>query len=63
MKKVGFIGLGRMGKSMAINMARKGFELAVYDINGRAHAGPSLSLIHVAKRQPPMTRQKKLTSP
>ena len=33
MKKVGFIGLGRMGKSMAINMARKGFELAVYDIN------------------------------
>ena len=33
MKKVGFIGLGRMGKSMALNMARKGFELAVYDIN------------------------------
>ena len=33
MTKVGFIGLGRMGKSMALNMARKGFELAVYDIN------------------------------
>lgn len=33
MKKVGFIGLGRMGKAMALNMARKGFKLAVYDIN------------------------------
>jgi len=33
MTKVGFIGLGRMGKSMALNMARKGFELAVFDIN------------------------------
>ena len=33
MTKVGFIGLGRMGKSMALNMARKGFELAIYDIN------------------------------
>jgi len=33
MMKVGFIGLGRMGKSMALNLARKGFELAVYDIN------------------------------
>lgn len=31
--KVGFIGLGRMGKSMALNMARAGFELAVYDID------------------------------
>ena len=33
MAKIGFIGLGRMGKSMALNLARKGFELAVYDIN------------------------------
>lgn len=33
MQNVGFIGLGRMGKSMALNMARKGFSLAVYDIN------------------------------
>ena len=33
MTKIGFIGLGRMGKSMALNLARKGFELAVYDIN------------------------------
>ena len=31
--KIGFIGLGRMGKSMALNLARKGFELAVFDIN------------------------------
>ena len=33
MTKIGFIGLGRMGKSMALNIARKGFQLAVYDIN------------------------------
>ena len=33
MMKIGFIGLGRMGKSMALNLARKGFELAVFDIN------------------------------
>ena len=33
MTKIGFIGLGRMGKSMALNLARKGFQLAVYDIN------------------------------
>jgi 4-hydroxybutyrate dehydrogenase/sulfolactaldehyde 3-reductase len=36
MTEVGFVGLGRMGKSMALNMARKGFNLAVYDINADA---------------------------
>jgi len=33
MTKIGFIGLGRMGKPMAINLQRKGFELVVYDVN------------------------------
>lgn len=33
---VGFIGLGRMGKSMAINMTRKGFRLVVHDVNRAA---------------------------
>ena len=32
MESVGFIGLGRMGKSMAANLARKGFSLVVHDI-------------------------------
>jgi 4-hydroxybutyrate dehydrogenase / sulfolactaldehyde 3-reductase len=32
METVGFVGLGRMGKSMAMNLRRKGFELVVYDI-------------------------------
>jgi 4-hydroxybutyrate dehydrogenase / sulfolactaldehyde 3-reductase len=32
METVGFIGLGRMGKSMASNLARKGFSLVVHDI-------------------------------
>ena len=32
MENVGFIGLGRMGKSMASNLAKKGFSLVVHDI-------------------------------
>ena len=36
MSKVGFIGLGRMGKPMAANLCKKGFELVVLDINDRA---------------------------
>jgi 4-hydroxybutyrate dehydrogenase/sulfolactaldehyde 3-reductase len=31
--KVGFIGLGRMGRPMASNLCRKGFQLIVHDIN------------------------------
>lgn len=31
MTRVGFIGLGRMGKPMAINILRAGFDLIVYD--------------------------------
>lgn len=38
MAKVGFIGLGRMGKSMSINLQKKGFELIVHDINPKAVA-------------------------
>lgn len=34
--KAGFVGLGRMGKSMALNMARKDFALGVYDIRKEA---------------------------
>jgi 2-hydroxy-3-oxopropionate reductase len=33
MKKVGFIGLGIMGKPMAKNLLKAGYELVVYDIN------------------------------
>lgn len=33
MSKIGFIGLGRMGKGMASNLQRKGFGLMVLDIN------------------------------
>lgn len=33
MAKIGFIGLGRMGLSMASNMQRKGFSLVVHDLN------------------------------
>ena len=31
--KIGFIGLGRMGKPMAINILRAGFRLTVYDLH------------------------------
>lgn len=33
MEKIGFIGLGRMGKPMASNMLNKGFKLMVLDVN------------------------------
>jgi 4-hydroxybutyrate dehydrogenase/sulfolactaldehyde 3-reductase len=33
MTTIGFIGLGRMGRPMAANLARKGFSLVVHDIN------------------------------
>lgn len=36
MERIGFVGLGRMGRPMAANVAGKGFPLAVYDINQAA---------------------------
>ena len=33
---VGFVGLGQMGKWMALNVLKKGFSLWVYDINTKA---------------------------
>jgi 4-hydroxybutyrate dehydrogenase/sulfolactaldehyde 3-reductase len=33
MDRVGFIGLGRMGRPMASNLRKKGFELVVHDVN------------------------------
>src|SRR3978361_1916173 len=38
MDTVGFIGLGRMGRPMAINLCRKGFRLVVNDVNQEAVA-------------------------
>ncbi len=35
-KKVGFIGLGTMGKGMATNLLNAGFEMCVYDVNPEA---------------------------
>lgn len=34
--KVGFVGLGQMGKWMALNLVKAGFDLTVYDIDARA---------------------------
>lgn len=36
MQKIGFIGLGRMGKPMAKNLCKKGFSLIVADLNQAA---------------------------
>lgn len=36
MDRIGFIGLGRMGRPMASNLRRKGFELVVHDVNESA---------------------------
>ncbi len=32
-RRIGFIGLGRMGRGMALNLCRKGFELVVHDVD------------------------------
>ena len=32
MSTVGFIGLGNMGRPMAINLSRKGFHVAAFDV-------------------------------
>ncbi|MBJ7363270.1 MAG: NAD(P)-binding domain-containing protein, partial [Ilumatobacteraceae bacterium] len=34
--KIGFIGLGRMGKPMASHLQKKGFDLIVLDLNQQA---------------------------
>ncbi|MEA5003287.1 MAG: 2-hydroxy-3-oxopropionate reductase [Christensenella sp.] len=38
MEKIGFIGLGIMGKPMAKNLIKAGYELAVYDVVGESVA-------------------------
>ena len=37
MKKIGFIGLGNMGKGMSINLAKKNHQIIGYDINNSAY--------------------------
>lgn len=56
MKKVGFVGLGQMGKWMAGNIARQGFGITVFDIDPSAMeipvgqgAIPATSLSDVAR--------------
>lgn len=31
-KKIGFVGLGRMGRLMSMNLLKAGFKLTVYDL-------------------------------
>jgi 4-hydroxybutyrate dehydrogenase/sulfolactaldehyde 3-reductase len=57
MERIGFIGLGRMGRPMASNLCCKGFLLSVYDINPAAvkdlailQAHPAASVAEVAER-------------
>jgi 2-hydroxy-3-oxopropionate reductase len=38
MKNIGFIGLGIMGRPMALNLLKAGFQVSVYDINQQAVA-------------------------
>jgi 3-hydroxyisobutyrate dehydrogenase-like beta-hydroxyacid dehydrogenase len=47
-RRIGFIGLGNMGKPMAINLARAGFELTVYDVRAEPLAELAELGAHVA---------------
>ncbi|MCF1709490.1 NAD(P)-dependent oxidoreductase [Tabrizicola sp. J26] len=49
--RVGFIGLGTMGRNAATNVRRKGFDLVVYDIRPEA-AEPLVAMGAVAARSP-----------
>ena len=37
MKKIGFIGLGNMGKGMSINLSKENHQIIGYDINKDAY--------------------------
>ena len=37
MRKIGFIGLGNMGKGMSVNLSKKKHQIIVYDINHDAY--------------------------
>ena len=54
-EKIGFIGLGSIGKPIADNIARGGYEMSVYDIAGTSERAPpgtfvSSSITEVAER-------------
>jgi 4-hydroxybutyrate dehydrogenase/sulfolactaldehyde 3-reductase len=46
METIGFIGLGRMGRPMASNLCRRGFQLAVHDVS----ASPVVELASLGAR-------------
>ena len=46
MKKIGFIGLGIMGKPMAKNLIRAGYDVTAYDVSCFALRSASLEGIH-----------------
>ena len=48
-KSIGFVGLGNMGKPMAINLARAGFPLTVYDVRAETLAELAALGAHVAR--------------
>lgn len=57
---IGFVGLGIMGRPMAMNLLKAGYELAVYDINSAAVSGlviegaKALSLKEIGERCNPV---------
>lgn len=45
-EKLGFIGLGQMGRPMAANIAKKGFDLSVFDKAGTRERAPDKTRVH-----------------
>jgi len=46
-RKIGFIGLGAMGKHMAKNLVKAGYDLTVYDLNSQ----PVKELVSVGAKE------------
>ncbi len=58
---VGFIGLGAMGRNVALNVRRAGFEMRVYDIRAEA-AAPLVEKGARPRRRARRTRSNAATS-
>ena len=44
--KIGFVGLGQMGKWMALNVLKQGFDLTVFDLDQQAVKPVAYSRMH-----------------
>ena len=62
MDRIGFIGLGNMGRPMASNLVRKGFPLVAFDVNARARSASSSTSVRAPPASVRGRRRRRATS-